>query len=132
MGVGVSRVGLWGRDMIVSVPYNPFLRSGASRAGSDMPCCWCRIALAGPRRLAGQKIVRAPGDADEVSRPGSDRWRCPFWLGFWLIVGHLLLYVKCLNYQLYSRGGSTGMDPQISPWGGYCVGLGANWTHLLG
>jgi len=43
MGVGVSCVGLWGRDIIVSAPDNPLLRSGASRAGSVMPCCWgCR------------------------------------------------------------------------------------------
>jgi len=40
MRVRVSRVGLWGSDTIVSVPQNPLLRSGASRAGSDMPCCW--------------------------------------------------------------------------------------------
>jgi len=24
------------------------------------------------------------------------------------------------------------MDPQIFPWGGYCVGLGAIWARLLG
>ena len=24
------------------------------------------------------------------------------------------------------------MDPQISPWGGYCVGFGAIWAGLLG
>ena len=24
------------------------------------------------------------------------------------------------------------MDPQISPWGGYCVGFGAIWARLLG
>jgi len=24
------------------------------------------------------------------------------------------------------------MDPQISAWGGYCVGFGAIWARLLG
>ena len=24
------------------------------------------------------------------------------------------------------------MDPQISPWGGYCVEFGAIWARLLG
>jgi len=24
------------------------------------------------------------------------------------------------------------MDPQISSWGGYCVGFGAIWARLLG
>jgi len=24
------------------------------------------------------------------------------------------------------------MDPEISPWGGYCVGFGAIWARLLG
>jgi len=42
----------------------------------------CRITRPGPRPLAGQEVNGAPGDAADVSRSGSDRWRCPCWLGF--------------------------------------------------
>ena len=40
----------------------------------------------------------------------------------------------CQLFELSAlqSGGSTVMDPQISPWGGYCVGFGAIWARLLG
>jgi len=41
----------------------------------------CRITRPGPRPFAGQEVVGAPGNADDVSRPGSDRWRCRCWVG---------------------------------------------------
>jgi len=45
------------------------------------PAHWCRMTRPGPRPLAGQDVDGAPGDADDVSRPGSDRWRSRCWLG---------------------------------------------------
>jgi len=45
-----------------------------------------------------------PGDADDMSWPGSVRWRCPCWLGSGLIVRRLHFHVNCLKYLLYSRG----------------------------
>jgi len=36
----------------------------------------CRITRPSPRPLAGPEVVGTPGDANDVSRPGSDRWRC--------------------------------------------------------
>jgi len=41
----------------------------------------CRMTRPGPRPLAGQEVDGALGDADDVSHPGSDRWRCWCWLG---------------------------------------------------
>jgi len=35
----------------------------------------------GPRPVAVQEVDGAPGDVDDVSCPGSDRWRRPCWLG---------------------------------------------------
>ena len=32
----------------------------------------------------------------------------------------------------FQLGGSSGMDPQISPWEGYCVKFWAVWARLLG
>jgi len=40
----------------------------------------CRVTWPGPRPLAGQEVDAAPGDADDVSRPGADRWHCRCWL----------------------------------------------------
>ena len=39
----------------------------------------CRKTRPGSRPLASQEVEGAPGDADDVSRPGLDRWRCPLW-----------------------------------------------------
>ena len=64
----------------------------------------CRITRPGPRTLAGKEVDGAPGNADDVSRPGADRWRCRCWLGCSLIEGLLHLYVNSLNCLLYSRG----------------------------
>ena len=41
----------------------------------------CRITRPSPRPLAGPEVVGTPGDANDVSRPGSDRWRCRCWVG---------------------------------------------------
>jgi len=41
----------------------------------------CRITRPSTRPLAGQEVVGTPGDAKDVSRPGSDRWRCRCWVG---------------------------------------------------
>jgi len=40
----------------------------------------CRTTRPGPRPVAGQEVDGAPGDADDVARAGSDRWRCRCWL----------------------------------------------------
>jgi len=65
----------------------------ASRRGAGSGTTWagpgrstlrrelCRITRPVPRPLDGQEVDGAPGDADDVSRPGSDRWRCRCWLG---------------------------------------------------
>jgi len=52
-------------------------------------------------------------------------------VGILIDCGSFQWYAKCMNFLLYSKG-STSMDPQISPWGGYCVGFGATWARLLG
>jgi len=49
----------------------------------------CRITRPVPRPFSCQEVDGAPGDADDVSLPGLDRWRCPCWLGSCLIVGRL-------------------------------------------
>jgi len=85
----------------------------------------------GTRSLAGRDVCGAPGGADDVASPGLDRCLCPCWLRSLLIVCRLHLSVNCSNYLLHGRG-STGMDPQVSPSGGYCVGFGATWARLLG
>ena len=41
----------------------------------------CRITRPSPRPLAGPEVVGTPGDANDVSRPGLDRWRCRGWVG---------------------------------------------------
>jgi len=41
----------------------------------------CRITRPSTRPLAGPEVVGTPGDANDVSRPGSDRWRCRCWVG---------------------------------------------------
>jgi len=54
-----------------------FRRSDALRARRSR----VRITRPGPRPLARQEVDRAPGDADDVSRPGLDKWRCLCLLG---------------------------------------------------
>ena len=91
MEVGVSRVGLWGRDIIFSEPYNPLLRSGASRAGSAVPCCWgCRaphypMGSALCSRLSFRKPPSSPHFFACASQPfGAAYWRhTPVSLRFW-------------------------------------------------
>ena len=41
----------------------------------------CRITCPSPRPLAVQEVVGTPGDANDLSRPGSDRLRCRCWVG---------------------------------------------------
>ena len=41
----------------------------------------CRITRPSPRPLAGPEVVGAPDDANDVSSPGSDRWRYRCWVG---------------------------------------------------
>jgi len=74
----------------------------------------CRITLPSPRPFDGQEVHGASGNADDVSRPGSDRWHCPCWLGSRLIVGRSHLYVSFLNYLLHSRGVHCYGSPDLS------------------
>jgi len=61
-----------------------------------------RVASRGlsPRPFACLEVDGTPGDAIDLSSPRSDRWRCPCWLGSWLIGGRLRLHVNGLNYLM--------------------------------
>ena len=47
---------------------------------------------------------------------------------FWVVC--VCMSISSINF--FSVGGTTSMDPQISPWGGYFVGFGAIWARLPG
>ena len=51
------------------------------KAAEEVAAAVCRITRPSPRPLAGPEVVGTPGDANDVSRPGSDRWRCRCWVG---------------------------------------------------
>ena len=64
-------------------------KRGRAKTPTMLPKGWteyetgapCRITRPSPRPLAGPEVVGTPGDANDVSRPGSDRWRCRWWVG---------------------------------------------------
>jgi len=77
---GASAVGGVGRASVRrEVDGGVGLRAGFGDGGGAAACC--RITRPSPRPLAGPEVVGTLGDANDVSRPGSDRWRCRCWVG---------------------------------------------------